>query len=117
MCLAGQMPAAPASTADAVAMVRAGLGWLATTDVASLPAVEQAECLRGLERAASMHLAARWRCAIAGARHRDRGQPRREQDPAQPRATARRGCLIAVRSPGTPGAAFLRDAVFPGLTP
>ena len=33
MCLAGQVPATPASTADAVAMVAAGLGWLATTDV------------------------------------------------------------------------------------
>jgi len=68
MCLAGQVPAAPA---DAVAMVQAGLGWLATTDVASLPTGVQADCLRGLERAASVHTAARSRvlaafCAQAG---------------------------------------------------
>src|SRR6202167_4149517 len=61
MCLAGQVPATPASTADAVAMVAAGLGWLATTDVASLTTIEQADCLRGLERSASMHIAARSR--------------------------------------------------------
>ena len=65
MCLAGQMPAAPATTADAVAMVAAGLGWLATTDVASLTTIEQANCLRGLERAASMHTAARSRVLSA----------------------------------------------------
>jgi hypothetical protein len=58
MCLAGQVPAAPSNTADAVAMVQAGLGWLATTDVASLTTIEQTDCLRGLERAASMHIAA-----------------------------------------------------------
>ena len=59
MCLAGQVPATPSTTADAVAMVAAGLGWLAKTDVASLTTIEQADCLRGLERAASMHIAAR----------------------------------------------------------
>src|SRR3984885_7572940 len=77
MCLAGQMPAAPSNAADAVAMVQAGLGWLATTDVASLTTIEQADCLRGLERAASMHIAAQSRvlsafCAQAG--HEDDGQ-------------------------------------------
>jgi hypothetical protein len=61
MCLAGQMPAAPATAAQAVAMVQAGLGWLATTDTAALPAAIQADCLRGLEHAASMHTAARSR--------------------------------------------------------
>ncbi len=61
MCLAGQVPAAPATAAEAVAMVQAGLGWLATTDVAGLPAAEQAGCLRGLERAESMAIAARSR--------------------------------------------------------
>jgi hypothetical protein len=65
MCLAGQMPAAPASAADAVAMVAAGLGWLAKTDVASLTTIEQADCLRGLERASSMHIAARSRVLSA----------------------------------------------------
>jgi Domain of unknown function (DUF222)/HNH endonuclease len=65
MCLPGQVPAAPASTADAVAMVAAGLGWLAKTDVASLTTIEQADCLRGLERASSMHIAARSRVLSA----------------------------------------------------
>src|ERR1700683_1250021 len=46
-------------------MVAAGLGWLATTDVASLTTIEQADCLRGLERAASMHIAARSRVLSA----------------------------------------------------
>ena len=81
MCLAGQLPAAPVSTAEAVAMVQAGLGWLASTDVASLPTVEQADCLRGLERAASMHTAARSRvlsafCAQAGYEDDGQGSPR-----------------------------------------
>src|SRR5579875_1386766 len=81
MSLAGQVPAAPATAAEAVAMVAAGLGWLATTDVASLPTVEQAECLRGLERAASMHTAARSRvlgafCAQAGYEDDGQGSPR-----------------------------------------
>ena len=61
MCLAGQVPAPPASAGQAVAMVAAGLGWLATADAASLPAAVQAETLRGLERAASVHTAAQSR--------------------------------------------------------
>jgi hypothetical protein len=65
MCLAGQVPAAPATTAQAVAMAKAALNWLATTDVASLPTALQAECLRGLEQAASMHTAARSRVLAA----------------------------------------------------
>jgi len=65
MCLAGQVPAAPASAAQAVAMVQAGLGWLATADAASLPTALQADCLRGLERAASMQTAARSRVLSA----------------------------------------------------
>jgi hypothetical protein len=65
MCLAGQVPVAPVNTADAVAMMEAALGWLAMVDAASLPTVEQAECLRGLERAASMHTAARSRVLSA----------------------------------------------------
>jgi hypothetical protein len=71
MCLSGQPPAAPATAAEAVAMVRAGLAWLAAADVAALTGVEQAECLRGLERAEAVHTAARARvlaafCAGAG---------------------------------------------------
>jgi len=68
MCSPGQMPAAPATpstAADAVAMVAAGLGWLAAADVASMPSAVQADCLRGLERAASMHIAARSRVLSA----------------------------------------------------
>ncbi len=40
-------------------MAQAALRWLAAADVASLPAAVQAECLRGLERAISMHTSAR----------------------------------------------------------
>ena len=68
MCSPGQMPAAPATpstAADAVAMVAAWLGWLAAADVASMPSAVQADCLRGLERAASMHIAARSRVLSA----------------------------------------------------
>ncbi len=42
-------------------MVLAGLGWLARADMASASAGVQAECLRGLERALSVHAAARAR--------------------------------------------------------
>jgi hypothetical protein len=65
MCLAGQMPAAPATATEAMAMVAAGLGWLAAADAASMPSAVQADCLRGLERAASMHIAARSRVLSA----------------------------------------------------
>ena len=47
------------SAADAVAMAQTALAYLATADMASLPAAAQAECLRGLERAESLHTAAR----------------------------------------------------------
>jgi hypothetical protein len=60
MCKPSQ-PHVPATVAEAMAMVRTGLGWLATADVASLPTAAQADCLRGLERAESMHTAARSR--------------------------------------------------------
>src|SRR5580698_9710822 len=63
---AGAAPAAadaaaavPVSAADAVAMAHAGLAYLASADMASLPAAAQAECLRGLERAESLQTAAR----------------------------------------------------------
>src|SRR5215469_18047621 len=61
MCLTGQPPASPATAADAVAMVRAGIGWLAAADVASLTTAEQADCLRALEQVVSLHTAARAR--------------------------------------------------------
>ncbi|HET9898686.1 MAG TPA: DUF222 domain-containing protein [Streptosporangiaceae bacterium] len=52
-------PGVPGSPGEAVQMVLAGLDWLASADVASVPAVVQADCLRSLERAASVHVAAR----------------------------------------------------------
>lgn len=71
MCLAGQVPAAPVTITEAVATVQAGLGRLAAVDAASLPTVQQAECLRGLERAASMPTAAQAR--MLGAFHAQGG--------------------------------------------
>src|ERR1700734_3275634 len=79
MCLPGQPPrsaadpaappapapatatagAVPVSAAQAMAMAHVGLAYLASADMASLPAAAQAECLRGLERAGSLHTAAR----------------------------------------------------------
>ena len=65
MCLPGQPPAPPASAADAVAMARAGLAALAAVDAAGLTAAEQADCLRALEQAESVHTAARARVLAA----------------------------------------------------
>jgi hypothetical protein len=59
MYLPNQSPAAPTTAAQAVAMARAGLAWLAAADATSLTGAEQAECLRGLERAEAVHTAAR----------------------------------------------------------
>jgi hypothetical protein len=60
---AGTCPAAatavPSSAADAVAMTQAGLAFLASADSASWPAAAQADCLRALERAGAMQVAAR----------------------------------------------------------
>ena len=64
MCLAGQPPTAPATAADAAAMARAALGWLAAADVASLTTAEQADCLRALERIRSVHTAAQARVLL-----------------------------------------------------
>src|SRR5580704_11671995 len=55
----GAAGAVPVSAAQAMAMAHAGLAYLASADMASLPAAAQAECLRGLERAGSLHTAAR----------------------------------------------------------
>ncbi|HEY1322065.1 MAG TPA: DUF222 domain-containing protein [Streptosporangiaceae bacterium] len=49
----------PDSVAEALEMVRAGLGYLAAADAAQLPAEIQAECLRGLERTDAISTAAR----------------------------------------------------------
>jgi Domain of unknown function (DUF222) len=50
---------APASTAEAMDMVLAGLGYLAAADPTALPAQAQAECLQGLERADAISTVAR----------------------------------------------------------
>ena len=69
MCVPGSPAAAPASTgsaaadaagpAEAISAVLGGLGVLARLGAAELPAAGQADCLRALERAESMLLAAR----------------------------------------------------------
>jgi hypothetical protein len=61
VCSPGQSPGPPADTAAAMAMTRAGLAFLASADVASLPVAAQAGLLRDLERASSVHIAARAR--------------------------------------------------------
>ena len=48
----------PVSAGQALQMAVTGLGWLARADLASVPVSVQAEALRELERAASMHAAA-----------------------------------------------------------
>ena len=60
MCTATEATA-PSSTGQALAMVRAGLGYLAGCDAASLGTAAQAEALAGLERAEAQHTAARAR--------------------------------------------------------
>ncbi|HEX9031413.1 MAG TPA: DUF222 domain-containing protein, partial [Streptosporangiaceae bacterium] len=71
----------PASTGEALEMVLAGLGYLASADLASVPGEVHAECLRGLERASSMQAAAHARvlaafCAQAGYEADGQGSPR-----------------------------------------
>ena len=53
------MGTAPANAREALDMVRAGLGYLASADPAQLPAATQAECLRELEQDAAALTAAR----------------------------------------------------------
>ena len=50
--------AGPANAAEALAAVRAGLDYLATADPAELTTGEQADCIRGLAAAESVHVAA-----------------------------------------------------------
>jgi hypothetical protein len=50
---------APASAAEAMAMVRAGLGYLAAADATAMAAQTRVECLRSLEQAGSVATAAR----------------------------------------------------------
>ena len=51
--------ATPSSTAQALAMVRAGLGYLTSCDAADLGTTVQAEALIGLEQAEAQHTVAR----------------------------------------------------------
>ena len=64
MCTLSE-PAAPSSTAQALAMVRAGLGYLSACDAASLGTTAQAEALIGLEQAEAQHTVARARMLAA----------------------------------------------------
>jgi hypothetical protein len=78
MCAPGQPSAVPATAAQAIGMVKAGLGWLATTDATTLTSGEQADVLRGLGQARSMHTAAQSRALTAfnaGDGHQDDGHP------------------------------------------
>ncbi|MGO9294322.1 MAG: hypothetical protein ACLP52_10695, partial [Streptosporangiaceae bacterium] len=61
MCVSGQFPrpAVPATASEALAMAEAGLAWLASADATGLTVAGQAQCLRALERAESLHTAAR----------------------------------------------------------
>ena len=58
MCTTAE-PAVPADTGQALAMVRAGLGYLAACDAGSLGTAAQAAALTGLEAAEAQHTAAR----------------------------------------------------------
>ena len=53
------MAAEPSSAAEAGAMARLALGWLANAEMTALTASEQADCLRELARVESAHVAAR----------------------------------------------------------
>jgi hypothetical protein len=60
MCLPGsQAVPVPRNAAEALAAVQAGLGYLAAADPARLTTAEQADCLRALESAEAVRIAAR----------------------------------------------------------
>ena len=69
MCLPGQPTTGaaqvPATATEAVAMAEAALAWLADADFTALTTSEQANCLRGLERAESRKTAAQARALSA----------------------------------------------------
>src|SRR5215472_13771360 len=56
--IAREAAAIPSSAAEALAFVRAGLDWLASTDATELTGAERADCLRALVAAESVQLAA-----------------------------------------------------------
>ena len=114
MCLAGQPAAEPASAGEALSSIRAGFRYLNHADAASLTTAEQAECLRALGQAESMHTAARakvlyaftaqgrvrrrwsWQCAdvaeVADPYRRRRGLCRGQVDAASGRSPGGRRC-------------------------
>jgi hypothetical protein len=51
--------AGPQTAGEAADLMLAGLAWFAHADLASVPVAVQADCLRALERGASLHTAAR----------------------------------------------------------
>ena len=58
MCGPGQTDAPPANAGQALTALHEALTFLATTDMTALTVAEQADCLRGLERAESVRIAA-----------------------------------------------------------
>src|SRR5215469_13151516 len=71
MCIttagAGACPsnAGPSTSAEALALARAGLDWLAAADATDLTGAERADCLRGLGACESVALAVASRIARA----------------------------------------------------
>src|SRR5215469_11364073 len=57
--------ASPSNAAQALALVQAGLDWLASADATELTGTERADCLRGLAQAESVQLAATSRIVSA----------------------------------------------------
>jgi hypothetical protein len=62
---AGPSTAGPSNAGEALALVRAGLDWLAAVDATGLTGAERADCLRSLAAAESVQLAATSRIARA----------------------------------------------------
>src|SRR5215468_2515005 len=58
MCVPGASASPPASAGQALAALGDALAFLATTDPTALTIAEQADCLRGLQRAESVRIAA-----------------------------------------------------------
>ena len=68
------MSTRPTSASEAMDMVRAGLGYLATADATAMAAETQARCLRVLEQVSSVGTAAR--TSILAAFTSGQGYPR-----------------------------------------
>ncbi len=95
MCTQAE-PAAPSSTVQALAMIRAGLGYIASYDAAELGTAALAEALIGLEQAEAQHTAARAKMLAAFSAqqgHHADGQ----YGPAASGAADRRGECVRVR--------------------